>query len=206
MKNKNVLVWLLVVLAVAGAVFIGYTYRGTFLQGKMGRDGKGSPVSGPVSGSQVNDAINRAEFAKLLAVALEGESVSSYECKNSVFTDVKDSDWFAPYVCYLLDEGLLAAKSKFYPAKTVNRAEAAKILVNAYSVSVGDLVGFIGGVGNPYTDISQDSWFYSAIYYGAGLGFFDIKPYVGAKFYPINTLSKGRAQLWIDNFKKAIGK
>lgn len=200
MKNKNILVWLLVVLAVAGAVFIGYTYRGTFLQGKMGPIfGPGGPISGE-KGS-VNNAINRAEFAKLLAVAMEGDGVSSYECKNSVFTDVKDSDWFAPYVCYLLDEGLLAANPKFLPAKTVNRAEAAKILVEAAGFEMGE-----GWATAPYGDVSVNEWFYNYVGLAANHGILDIKPFVGAKFYPSNTLSKGRAQLWINNFKKALGK
>ncbi len=134
MKNKNILVWLLVVLAVVGAVAIGYTYRGTFLQGKMGPIS--GPGSGPVSGWTVNDPINRAQFAKLLAVALRGDNVSAYKCKVQSFLDVGDTSWYSPYVCYLYDQDIMKgfANGTFGPANKINRAEAAKVLAHVYYV------------------------------------------------------------------------
>ncbi len=60
--------------------------------------------------------------------------------------------------------------------------------------------------GDPYTDVTENTWYYTYVNTGASLGLFDVKPYVGAKFYPGNTLSKGRAQLWINNVKKMLGK
>ncbi len=215
MKNKNILVWLLVVLAVVGAVAIGYTYRGTFLQGKMGRpvsgscDGKGcpAPVSGPVSGPQVNDAINRAEFAKLLAVAYLADNEELSPDGNDCFSDIESGAWYAEYVCFLAEKDIVQgyADSTFKPANKVLRAEAAKTLLNAYSISGGGFGGLEPPAGNPYTDVSENDWWYQSVYDGAAyLKLFDVKPWVGAKFYPGKTLSKGRAQLWINNFKKVL--
>ena len=79
--------------------------------------------------------VNRAEFTKMII----GAKYSKYAYKNeyNCFKDVK-KDWYAPYVCYAKKKGILNGylDGTFKPAKTINFAEAAKIIVNTFGTSV----------------------------------------------------------------------
>ena len=73
-------------------------------------------------------SINRAEFAKILVGGRDLEpSLSSY---HSCFLDVLD-DWYAPYVCYLKDAGVVEGYSdgNFKPEAAINKVEAVKMLI-----------------------------------------------------------------------------
>ncbi|MBN2086912.1 S-layer homology domain-containing protein [Candidatus Peregrinibacteria bacterium] len=80
-------------------------------------------------------SVNRAEFTKIIVEAkLASNPVSS---ASNCFPDVKSSDWFAGYVCYAKNNGIIGGypDGYFRPAETINLAEAAKILVNTLNVS-----------------------------------------------------------------------
>jgi len=80
-------------------------------------------------------SVNRAEFTKIIVEAkLGSEPTDSVE---SCFPDVKSTDWFASYVCYAKENGIIDGydDGKFRPANTINLAEAAKILVNTLEVN-----------------------------------------------------------------------
>ncbi|MFH0838150.1 MAG: S-layer homology domain-containing protein [Patescibacteria group bacterium] len=94
-------------------------------------------VQGYPDGSyQPQKSLNRAEFTKIIVGAkLSSEPTSS---AANCFPDVKSSDWFSSYVCYAKDNGIIGGypDNTFKPAKHINLAEAAKILVNTLNVKL----------------------------------------------------------------------
>lgn len=79
--------------------------------------------------------INRAEFIKLLVNATDTPTADL--TGSNCFSDVK-SEWFAPYVCYAKTHGWVSgyADGKFLPGNPVNRAEALKMLANAFGYGI----------------------------------------------------------------------
>ena len=104
-----------------------------------------------------NQTINRAELMKVL-VSGQGIEPDESTYKNC-FTDVA-TDWYAKYVCYAKEQGWVSGydDGTFKPAQTVNKVEAAKMIVNAYdldpeySTSIECLCG-------TFSDVSESDWF-----------------------------------------------
>ncbi|WP_058301350.1 S-layer homology domain-containing protein [Gorillibacterium timonense] len=91
-----------------------------------------------------NGNVTRAEFAKMLVKAFGLEN----EAAKESFTDVKDNDWFKPYVAAAVEAGLVTGKSAttFDPNAKITRAEmatmAARALVKVYDYkNVADVKG-----------------------------------------------------------------
>ncbi len=78
--------------------------------------------------------INRAEFCKILVLTTAADIVEPLEPS---FPDVNAEDWFFPYVETAKKNHWLDGypDGYFRPGNTLNRAEAAKILVNAFEFS-----------------------------------------------------------------------
>jgi len=93
--------------------------------------------------------ITRAELAKIV-VGVRGENPSPREF-NSCFADVA-GEWFARFVCSAKNENWIDGYSDgaFRPGAEVDRAEAAKIVVNALGVALDDSTKF--------SDVA-DEWF-----------------------------------------------
>ncbi|MBI4235562.1 S-layer homology domain-containing protein [Candidatus Peregrinibacteria bacterium] len=74
--------------------------------------------------------VNRAEFLKII---YEGNNLLSNKNYDSCFPDVPDDAWFAPYVCQAEDDQVVSGYDDgfFRPEKTINQAEALKILGEA---------------------------------------------------------------------------
>ena len=92
-------------------------------------------VSGYPDGTYRPDhSINRAEFTKILLGATE-EDVSAL-CRMSTFSDAPLSAWYGRYVHKARCSGIVDGYSdgSFRPSATVNLAEAAKIVVNAFAI------------------------------------------------------------------------
>ncbi|MDP4007809.1 MAG: beta-propeller domain-containing protein [Candidatus Peregrinibacteria bacterium] len=85
--------------------------------------------------------INRAEFIKIVIASLDGFNPGQENGKNC-FSDVKD-EWFAEYVCYAKENGIISGYSDgtFRPANNINFAEASKIMVNAFDMDVANVSG-----------------------------------------------------------------
>lgn len=83
--------------------------------------------------------VTRAEFAKMLIRALNLESANL----TSDFSDVKSTDWFAPYVAAAAKKGIINGRSadKFAPNATITRAEMATMIARALRLTstVGDV-------------------------------------------------------------------
>lgn len=101
--------------------------------------------------------VNRAELMKIL---IEGQGITPDEdTYKECFYDVT-TGWFAPYVCYGLEQGWVKGydDGNFHPSDEVNKVEAAKMLVNIMGmddeldedVSIDDL---------PYDDLPNDGWY-----------------------------------------------
>lgn len=74
------------------------------------------------------DNITRAQFAKILAAA-SGESLSAFG-GQSVFGDVRSTDWFAPYVGWAYDKGIVKGVSdtEFSPNAKITREQMAAMI------------------------------------------------------------------------------
>lgn len=101
---------------------------------------KRSIVAGYKDGSyRPNKTINRAEFTKII-IAAEFDQAAIDDCQvKKKFTDVSESEWFAPYVCLAYNNGFIKGydNNTFRPNSKINFAEAAKILSLVYDIPLG---------------------------------------------------------------------
>jgi hypothetical protein len=81
-----------------------------------------------------NNGINRAEFVKIIIGTIYTENEIAACVASKTFSDVKQSDWFYPYVCVAANNGIVNGYSdgSFKPGNPINFAESAKIIVNAF--------------------------------------------------------------------------
>lgn len=109
--------------------------------------------------------LNRAEAVKMIVAGFYQESflevynnwvwrasLSAATQLLSRFTDVSPSDWYAPYVYFAWQNGLLGGGAKFNPGLPIRRAELAKWLVMAHQKRFGDSSGICSSMtcGNGY--------------------------------------------------------
>jgi len=86
--------------------------------------------------------VNRAEFVKILTASLYApEDIASCPQQADfayVLRDVRDEDWYNPYVCKARLKGLVEGypDRTFLPAEAINFAEAAKIVAGAFGVDI----------------------------------------------------------------------
>jgi hypothetical protein len=105
---------------------------------------------------QPNLTINRAELMKVLVT---GQGLDpDADTYNNCFPDVTD-EWYARHVCYAKEQGWVEGypDNTFKPAQTVNKVEAAKMIVGAYGLTEleeGDAA---------FTDVTEDLWFFPYI-------------------------------------------
>lgn len=107
-----------------------------------------------------SQTINRAELMKILVAGQGFDPVSSY---SNCFTDV-GTDWYAKYVCYAKEQGWVSGYSdgSFKPDQTVNRAEAAKMVMNAYGFTQATVESQATS-SFMFTDVSSSDWFYGYV-------------------------------------------
>ena len=107
-----------------------------------------------------NAPITRAEFAKIAVsfAQTNGSAVYSY------FTDVKTTDWFAPYVTTAKDSGLIEGYSdgSFKPENRITRAEACTIVNRVLGRKPSKNHMKISGRID-WPDCTTADWFYEAI-------------------------------------------
>jgi|GEM_PF-981853 len=104
-----------------------------------------------------DNAINRAELMKILVYGQGIDPTGQFD--SGCLSDIPAGEWYEASVCYAVAQGWVEGYSDgtFKPAQTVNRAEAAKMVVNAM------------GFGNPDSvadhyiallpDVSESDWF-----------------------------------------------
>jgi hypothetical protein len=82
--------------------------------------------------------INRAEFTKIIINSLYPmEKITACTTLAKSLSDVPSADWFYPYVCTAVNEGIINGypDGTFMPSNPINFAEACKILISAYGIS-----------------------------------------------------------------------
>ena len=85
-----------------------------------------------------DDRMNRAGFAKIIALALTDQETVN-KCTNQYFPDIQKNIWFERFVCFAYEHSLVSGypDGNYRPAEMINFAEAAKILANAYNILEG---------------------------------------------------------------------
>lgn len=148
-------------------------------------------ISGNPDGSfKPNNAVNRAEFLKMIILALYPE-MADY-ATLSCFSDVKSGDWFAKYVCAGYAKNIVKGYdgNMFRPGQSITRAEAVSILVKSLKLPVGaqNSCGF--------DDVNigwQRGYVNSAFEYNL------VNGYTDNSFRPNNTITRAEAAKLICN-------
>ena len=118
-------------------------------------------IGGYADGTFRPDApISRAEFAKIAVSFTQNTGSAVY----SYFTDVKTTDWFAPYVTAAKDAGLIEGYSdgSFKPESKITRAEACAIVNRTLGRKPSKAHMKISGRID-WPDVQTTDWFYEAI-------------------------------------------
>ena len=118
-------------------------------------------IGGYADGTFRPDApISRAEFAKIAVSFTQNNGSTTY----NYFTDVKTTDWFAPYVTAAKDAGLIEGYSdgSFKPESKITRAEACAIVNRTLGrkpskahMKISDRID--------WPDVQTTDWFYEVI-------------------------------------------
>ncbi len=103
------------------------------------------------------DIVNRAEALKIILGGIGIGIDIDNDGTNSIFPDVKKSDWFAPYVTTATRLKIINGypDGTFKPGQTLNLAENLKILVLGVDIDVNKI--FV--TESPYADVSPHDWF-----------------------------------------------
>lgn len=109
--------------------------------------------------------VTRAEAIKiaLLAVGITAEDGPNLPALT--FSDVSNTDWFYDYLKVAVNLGIAKGydDGSFQPNKSVNRAEAMKLILSAASLDVETPVE------TPFADVATDAWFAPYVNYGKTL-------------------------------------
>lgn len=101
--------------------------------------------------------ITRAELVKSVVKAKNRFplAINHHNC----FADV-NSEWYAPSICYAKEEGWIGGyeDNTFRPTDPVSKAQALKILIEAFDVSPRD-----SSIASGFQDVDQDAWYYSYV-------------------------------------------
>lgn len=137
--------------------------------------------------------LNRAELLKIL---VEGAGYTPSESEyNNCFTDVKNG-WFAPYVCFAKSKGWIEGygDGTFKPASTINKAEAMKMLIEVFGISL------VAGDTNPYSDVDKNAWFAKYVNTAKNYGLLEEKntQYLPGSFIKRGEISENIYRLLLD--------
>lgn len=134
-----------------------------------------------------NQAITRAELTKMVLKAIS-ETTSGVQY-SSLFSDVSTSDWFWSYVLKAESLGIVSGYSDgtFGPNNSINRAEALKIILEAFDVSLVSS----DAVGNTFNDVSSSDWYGRYVETASEEGL--VSGYGDGSFGPGNSLTRGEA-------------
>lgn len=123
--------------------------------------------------------MSRAEFVKSVVVAagLQGSTAIT-------FPDVKDGDWFAPYVKTAVSNGVIGgyANGKFGPNDSLTREQAAKIVVNAFGLPK------VTPASPSFSDVKSTDWSYSFVETLVSYGI--VSGYGNGKFGPADNVTR----------------
>jgi len=127
------------------------------------------------------DMVNRAAAVKMIMEAFKLNKNENYE---SIFSDVKKSDWFMPYVMGARNYGFVSGygDKTFKPGQYVTLSEALKMIISAKEIKMPDYDSPIA------TDVSKDDWFFQYASYAKNNNI--VLPDIEGKFFPNKTLTR----------------
>lgn len=137
------------------------------------------------------EEVNRAEALKIV---LLGTGVDLEEGTSSVdltFSDVKEIDWFFPYVSTGLHLGIIKGyeDATFRPEQSVNRAEAMKMLLEAAGIGLEGSVNVTTPTAAPFVDVAVEFWYASYASYAKS---WNIEPpQTDGQWHPEEAITRG---------------
>lgn len=137
---------------------------------------KGSPD--PETGERLfrpDQTINRVEILKTIFENLQSDVPEVEEVQKleeEVFLDVKPDHWFAPYVVFAKEQGIIKGNDGLYrPADEVVLVEAIKIIVEASRFSID---AYKDETQVPYPDAEQGAWYNPYLFFVKKYELFDV--------------------------------
>ena len=128
-----------------------------------------------------NRQLNRAEVSKVIVLA---SGIEFDTAGGPHFPDVDDGAWYYDYVETMYNQGWINGypDGKFRPSVGINRAEIAKMVVNAFGIEQ-DLSG-----APHFDDVSSSDWYYGYVEtaYNNGL----MRGYGDGSFGPANAVTR----------------
>ncbi len=152
----------------------------SYLKGKGVIDGYDDGTYRP------QNEITRAELVKLLVNSKHQFPLDMNY--NNCFSDVSHQ-WFASAACFAKQNGWVGgfADGSFGPGQALNRAEALKIVMEAYDIDVENTRS------QPqFSDVSEKDWFYPYVQAAVGLKLIDQDP-IHDLFEPHESITRGEA-------------
>lgn len=155
------------------------------LYAKCGIDGYKDPQGNALHQFRPDASISRAE---LVTMILKCDGKTTAEGEGKVFSDVAANAWYAGAVQVAGMRGWIAGypDGTFRPDRSVNRAEALKILSLAVGANTSVPVAMVG-----FKDVAASDWFYANVIYAADKGY--VQGRASGMFVPDGTLTRGEA-------------
>ena len=177
MKNKKLWLSLLAVVLIGG--FAYFAQGGTLFQGKLG-----------------SSYVTKAEFAYKV-YSESGLSVPD-PANCEIYEDVPKNEWFSEAICSLTQHGIMGGMpdGTFGLQDSINRAEAAKIVHQAFDLSYDCPMTQL------FSDLKSDQWYYEYINQLGAYGFFQHETKIGSKFNPGSSLSSASLNRWFASVDK----
>lgn len=143
-------------------------------------------VQGNPDGSfKSRSGINRAEFTKIVVLAVFGEDPDPLKYRNC-FPDVQ-GEWFARYVCYAFEQKWVEGNpdGTFKPGNATNKAEAVKIVTEVLGLAdeMSELLSDFS-----FEDVDEDAWFARYVHF---LKMNDVLDDTDVDFKPSSEMSRG---------------
>lgn len=124
--------------------------------------------NGVIKGSgnfRPNQLITKAEFIKYL-VLLNNSKFKPGESGKTLFIDIKEDSWYAPYFEEAVKLGILEDRAiEILPNKRINQIQAIELLFRSKSLPIP--TRFVGEI--PYKDVAQNSRYKAMIMRAANL-------------------------------------
>lgn len=141
--------------------------------------------------------LNRAELLTMLYRAL---SLQPSPPEHACFRDIAPAAWYSAVVCDAVIRRFVNgyADGTFQPARNVSRAEAVKMILNAFGIPVPELTAESRAIVK-FTDVSQGAWYTKYLYAGFTSGILPIVGQEGPRFSPDMPLRRDEAAAYIFN-------
>ena len=146
-------------------------------------------INGYADGTfQPDKPVSRAETLKILLLGsqINAPKLTLSQKKSEIFSDVENTEWYARYVQEAKKRKIVKGRGdsgKFFPADTVNKAEALKMLLLVNRQKISDAHE------KPYNDVEISDWFSGYFMQAQEKKLFDQSS--SQNVHPAQTLTRG---------------